>query len=207
MKQLRYGIIGVIAMAVCLSADAVSHLQAQGQSAQGKTAAVAEKAAPGDPSLKTVKILIGETITLIPSEITKPDGTVVKFDKSDLNKIIVPYEDAVRIIKVANMSAEANLCDMPEVEAQNWDALRTHEIAKKKWSDQQLFFINRLHFLVVVTRTGKYQVVAEGDSKEKSTAATVDMTKKPTCTEAEKNDIRNKLEAYWVAEDKKLKKS
>ncbi len=212
MKVLRSGIFLAAALTLGLGGGLFSIAVAQGQApakpgAQAKAAP--EKptaAAPGEISLKTVKILIGETITLIPSEITKADGTVIKFDKADLTKIIVPYDDAVRIIKIANMSAEAHLCEMPEVEAQNWDALRTHEISKKIWSDQQLFFINRLHFLVVVTRTGKYDVseTAEKDKDAKPNATTdLSQSKKPTCTDAQKNDIRNKLEAYWVEQDKK----
>ncbi|MDX2266288.1 MAG: hypothetical protein NW215_15105 [Hyphomicrobiales bacterium] len=195
VKSVVFGVAALLAgvVAFAWSDDAAF--------AETKPAAApaAKPAESSDISLKAVKILIGETITLIPSEITKPDGTVVKFDKSDLNKIIVPYEDAVRIIKVANMSAEANLCEMPEVEAMNWDALRISEINKKKWTDQQLFFINRLHFLVVVTRTGQYKVTGDGDKQAET------LRPKLGCSEAQKNDIRNKLEAYWTAEEKKRK--
>ncbi|MDZ4792526.1 MAG: hypothetical protein SGJ17_15205 [Hyphomicrobiales bacterium] len=201
MQVLKSGMGVAVALAISLGGALFSGVSAQGQVA-------ATPAKPSEISLKTVKVLIGETITLIPSEITKPDGTVIKFDKADLAKIIVPFDDAVRIIKIANMSAEAHLCEMPEVEAQNWDALRQHEIAKKVWSDQQLFFINRLHFLVVVTRTGKYEVTeTEDKSKDKGAKPTVStdlsQIKKPTCSDTQKNDIRNKLEAYWNEQDKK----
>ncbi len=207
--MFRGGMFWATALALSLGGGLFSGAMAQapGSAKPGAQAKAAPEKTPGDISLKAVKVLIGETISLIPSEITKADGTIVKFDKADLSKIIVPFDDAVRIIKIANMSAEAHLCEMPEVEAQNWDALRTHEISKKIWSDQQLFFINRLHFLVVVTRTGKYEVIPEAAEKDKEgkPTATTDLSqvKKPTCTEEKKNEIRNKLEAYWNAQDQK----
>ncbi len=156
----------------------------------------------GSINPKTVKILMGEALTLIPSETKKSDGTVIKFDKSDMSKITVPFEDAERIIKVAYMSAQASRCGMPEVEAENWQLLRNTEIAKKQWNDQQLFYINRLHMLVVMMVNGNYKLKegADADTKpvgEKTIPRELVTPKPVQCSDEDKQQIRGRIEAYW----------
>lgn len=192
----------VTALISVLSAVDPANSQTTATKSNTATKPGAEKPAADndDISPKTVKLLMGEAMSLIPSETKKADGTVIKFDKNDPSKILIPHEDAVRVIKVAYMSAQASRCGLPEVETENWHLLRSTEIAKKQWSDQQLFYISRLHVLVVMTLVGNYKL-REGESTDDQKKAAIVEGKKAavqqTCTDTEKKAIISRIEAYW----------
>ncbi len=43
-----------------------------------------------------------------------------KIDRNNLERILVPLEDARRVILAARNSAHARLCDLPELQAENY---------------------------------------------------------------------------------------
>lgn len=150
----------------------------------------------GELSLKAVKLITGFALRTIPSEVKEPDGTVLKIDKSDLSKLIVPLEDARRIIKIARLSAHAQICELPQLQAQNYLAMMREEQSKNKWSKQQLLFINRLHLFTVMWLTGNVKFVEKDGEKEAKVIADPDDSKRQTCSEEDRNRVRAEIEQY-----------
>jgi hypothetical protein len=167
------------------------------------TAVAAQDAKPSgakedtELSLKSVKLITGFALTTIPSEIKQPDGKVIKIDRSNLESILVPLEDARRVIITARNSAHAQICDMPELQAENYLALMRTEQAKNKWTPEQMLFINRLHLFTVMWLTGNVKFMDKGDGKKEPTVvAEPDKNEKKTCTPEEKTKVKVNIEEY-----------
>lgn len=174
-------------------------------SAQDKAAANAATAQEGtgkgdkestELSLKSAKLIMGFALTTIPSEIKQPDGKVLKIDRGNLDKILVPIEDARRIIMAARNSAHAQMCDLPELQSENYMALMRSEQAKNKWSQEQILFINRLHLFTVMWLTGNVKFLEKDGKKEPQVISEPDKGDKKACTEEEKAQVKTNIEAY-----------
>lgn len=154
-------------------------------------------------SEKTVNVISGFALSTIPSEIKRPDGSVMKIDKSDVESIVVPIEDARRVIRVARLSAHAQMCDLPQLQAQNYLTMMRQERGKDKWTEEQLLFINRLHLFTVMWLSGNVRFVDKGDgSKEPEIISDPDESKYE-CTDEDRKQVRAAIENYL----KKAKKS
>jgi hypothetical protein len=147
-------------------------------------------------SQKSVKLITGFALTTIPSEIKQPDGKVLKIDRSNLERILVPLEDARRIIMTARNSAHAQMCDLPELQAENYLALMRSEQAKKKWSQEQMLFINRLHLFTVMWLTGNVKFLEKDGKKEPTVISEPDKGEKKTCSPEEKEAVKTNIEAF-----------
>ena len=146
--------------------------------------------------MKSVKLITGFALTTIPSEIKQPDGKVLKIDRSNLDRILVPLEDARRIIMTARNSAHAQMCDLPELQAENYLALMRSEQAKKKWSQEQMLFINRLHLFTVMWLTGNVKFLEKDGKKEPTVISEPDKGEKKACTPEEKEAVKSNIEAF-----------
>jgi len=153
-------------------------------------------------SLKTVQVISGFALTTIPSEIKKPDGSVMKIDKSDMSKIIVPLEDARRVIKVARLSAHAQMCDLPQLQAQNYLTMMRQERAKDKWTEEQLLFINRLHLFTVMWLSGNVKFVDKGDGSKEPEVISDPGEKKYDCSDEDRKQVQSRIEDYIKAAKK-----
>lgn len=147
-------------------------------------------------SLKSVKLITGFALTTIPSEIKQPDGSILKIDKQNLSNIIVPLDDARRIIMVARNSAHAQMCDMPELQAENYLALMRAEQARKKWSQEQMLFINRLHLFTVMWLTGNVRFLEKDGKKEPEVISEPDKGEKKDCSSEEKEAVKGNIETF-----------
>jgi hypothetical protein len=149
-------------------------------------------------SLKSVKLITGFALTTIPSEIKQPDGKVIKIDRNNLDRILVPLDDARRIIVAARNSAHAQMCDLPELQAENYLALMRTEQAKNKWTPEQMLFINRLHLFTVMWLTGnvKFMEKDKDGKKEPTVISEPDKGEKKTCSPDEKAKVKTNIEAY-----------
>jgi hypothetical protein len=147
-------------------------------------------------SQKSVKLITGFALTTIPSEIKQPDGKVLKIDRANLERILVPLEDARRIILTARNSAHAQMCDLPELQAENYLALMRSEQAKKKWSQEQMLFINRLHLFTVMWLTGNVKFLEKDGQKEPQVISEPDKGEKKACTPEEKESVKANIEAF-----------
>ncbi len=148
-------------------------------------------------SLKSVKLITGFALTTIPSEVKQPDGKVIKIDRKNLDKILVPLEDARRVIITARNSAHAQMCDLPELQAENYLAMMRTEQAKNKWTPEQMLFINRLHLFTVMWLTGNVKFMDKGDGKKEPTViAEPDKGDKKACTAEEKAKVKANIEEF-----------
>jgi len=148
-------------------------------------------------SVKSVKLITGFALSTIPSEIKQPDGTVMKIDKQNLENILLPLDDARRIIMVARNSAHAQMCDMPELQAENYLAMMRAEQSKKKWSKEQMLFINRLHLFTVMWLTGNVKFTDKGDGqKEPEVISEPDQNAQKDCGDDEKQKVKANIEAF-----------
>jgi hypothetical protein len=147
-------------------------------------------------SVKSVKLITGFALTTIPSEIKQPDGKVLKIDRANLERILVPLEDARRIIMTARNSAHAQMCDLPELQAENYLALMRSEQSKKKWSQEQMLFINRLHLFTVMWLTGNVRFLEKDGKKEPTVISEPDKNEKKACSPEEKESVKTNIEAF-----------
>ncbi|MEJ2118782.1 MAG: hypothetical protein P8Y36_13195 [Alphaproteobacteria bacterium] len=153
-------------------------------------------------SLKSVKLITWFALTTIPSEIKKSDGKTLKIDRKDLKKILVPLEDARRVIMVARNSAHAQQCGMLDLQGHNYLAMMRSEQAKKKWTQEQLLFINRLHLFTVMWLTGNVKFLEKDGKKEPRVISEPDKNKKKTCSDAEKAQVKKNIEAFLKSAQK-----
>ncbi|MBX2806918.1 MAG: hypothetical protein KTR19_13170 [Hyphomicrobiales bacterium] len=141
-------------------------------------------------------------MTTIPTEIKQPDGSVLKIDIENEDKIKVPVDDARRIIMVARNSAHAQICKLPELQAENYLALMRMEQAKDKWSKEQMLFINRLHLFTVMWLTGNVKLVERGGGEKPEVISTPKNTEKQTCSDDDKKNVEASIEAFLKSAEK-----
>jgi hypothetical protein len=170
--------------------------------ATAQTSSAAKDDGSDQLSAKSVNLITKFALTTIPTEIKQPDGSVLKIDITNEDKIVVPVEDARRIIMVARNSAHAQLCDLPELQAQNYLALMNLEQAKKKWSKEQMLFINRLHLFTVMWLTGNVQLVEKGGGEKPKVVATPKNSKVQACTPEDKESVKANIEAFMKSVQK-----
>jgi hypothetical protein len=153
-------------------------------------------------SAKSVRLISGFALSTIPSEIKQPDGTVVKIDRSNVDNIVVPMDDARRVIMTARNSAHAQVCDLPELQAENYLAMMRAEQKKNKWSKEQMLFINRLHLFTVMWLTGNVRFLEKDGKKEPTIISEPDKGEKKACTAEEKESVKSNIEAFLKSADK-----
>jgi hypothetical protein len=161
-------------------------------------AAVASAPAPAQTkelSEKSVKLLMQYAWALTPPKFTAPDGKVIEIDKTKPNDVIVSVDVGREVIKVARLSAYAQICNLTEEQRANYQTLMRREEAKKAWSEQQLLYISQLHLFTVMTLTGKVQIVEKQGDKQ----VVVQEGKSPTaasCDGTERDRVKAQIAAY-----------
>ena len=96
---------------------------------------------------------------MLPDKFTKPDGAVVKIDKSDRTKIDVPVEVGRDAVLAGRRSAYAQACGFAEEQIANYRSLMIREEGRKKWSDAQMMFINQIHMTTGMLLNGTIRLV------------------------------------------------
>jgi hypothetical protein len=145
----------------------------------------------GQISEKTLLILMDYAWALMPEEFTTESGKVIRINKNKFEEIRLPLDDAREVVRVGRLSGQAQLCEMPEAQTANYDALMAREVARRKWTDQQLVFINKLHLFTVMTMTGQVKA-AEGDAP-KAAAKEAPPLKTANCSEADRKRIDDEV--------------
>lgn len=164
--------------------------------AAGATAQTSSGAAEDQLSEKSVNLITDFAMTTIPTEIKQPDGSVLKIDIENEDKIKVPVDDARRIIMVARNSAHAQLCELPELQAENYLAMMRMEQAKNKWSKEQMLFINRLHLFTVMWLTGNVKLVEKGGGEKPEVISTPKNSNVEDCTPEDKESVKANIDAF-----------
>jgi hypothetical protein len=158
---------------------------------------IAQPAAAQELSDKSVKTFMEYAWQMVPAQFTKPDGKTVQIDKKKKDEVVVPMDLAREIIRVGRVSAHAQICELKEDQYLNYNSLMRRETDKKKWSDQQLIYINMLHLTTVMLLTGNIKLVEKDGDKE----VVVEDSKKapPTCTAEQKTKVKELIAAYVAA--------
>jgi hypothetical protein len=144
---------------------------------------------------KSVLTLMRYAWGMVPEKFTTPLGKTILVDKTKASEAIVPLEIAREVIRVARMSAYAQLCELAEEQRANYQTLMRREEAKSKWSDQQLLFINQLHLFTVMTLTGKVQLV-EKDGDKQVVVQEGKAARTESCTDTERKKVQDQIMAY-----------
>jgi hypothetical protein len=114
-------------------------------------------------SEKAVKSYLDYAWTMLPTKFTRPDGIVVDIDKSTRDKVDIPVDMGREAVMAGRRSAYAQACGFPEEQVANYRSLMIREEDKKKWSNQQLVFINQVHLTTVMLLTGTIKLVETDD--------------------------------------------
>jgi hypothetical protein len=149
-----------------------------------------------DLSEKSVQTFLTYAWSLTPARFTKPDGSVVEINKDDPDKVVVPLDMAREVIKVGRLSAHAQVCELPEEQVMNYRSLMIREENKKKWSDQQMIFMNQLHLVTVMLLTGKIALVEKGENGGKDVVIQESKAPAQTCSAEQKEKVRSTILAY-----------
>jgi exonuclease III len=157
----------------------------------------AHPASAQELSEKSVRTFMDYAWSLTPAKFTKPDGVSILIDKNDRSKVDIPIETAREVIKVGRLSAHAQICELLEDQVANYRSLMKREEAKKKWTDQQLIYINQLHLTTVMLLLGKVKLVEQDQG---SPQAILEESKKEpearTCTDEQRKKVKELIAAY-----------
>ena len=144
---------------------------------------------------KSVQTLMQYAWGMVPEKFTTPLGKTINVDKTKSSSSIVPIEIARDVIRVARLTAYAQLCELPEEQRANYQTLMRREEAKASWSDQQMLFINQLHLFTVMTLTGKVQLV-EKDGDKQVIVQEGKPAKTGTCSDTERKKVQEQIMAF-----------
>jgi hypothetical protein len=182
---------GLIAAVVCGGlACGVGVAASSAASAQGK-----------DLSDKSIGTLMDYAWAITPGKFTLPSGKTIEVDKNNRDSVMIPIETAREVVRTGRLSANAQICTLPEEQAANYQTLMAREREKSKWSDQQMLYISQLHLFTVMMLTGKVNVVSrEGDDKDVKIEEPEKPAKAPTCSDAEKEKVKAQIIAYIGAD-------
>jgi len=185
MRNITRAGVKLVCVAGLLAA-ATSSLSAQGGKGSG-------------PSAQAVEMMMEYAWSQIPQKFTLPSGRVIVFDKSKRSEIEVPFEVARQIVVVAYRSYEAEICGLKEELVDNRNSMMEREAAKKSWTEQQLQYMNFLHFTVIAYTKGQMEIrlLPEGDKEVNAADYPVEKKLEPkACSEERKKNVKEAIAAY-----------
>ena len=169
----------------------------------------AEQTAPKGLSDSAVRVMSTFALSILPDQVPDPSGEMVKLDKSDPNKYLIPLDDARRVIRVATRSAYAEVCQLFELEKANFDAMiRTERM--RAWTAEQMMFMHALHTFATSYFAGNVKITEQADNAKANSmakegaaaanaangAATTITTKKLECQPGQKEKVTAAITAY-----------
>lgn len=148
-------------------------------------------------SEKSVRTFMEYAWSLVPAQFTKPSGEIVQVDKKNKDDVLVPVDVAREIIRIGRISAHAQVCNLPEYQVANYRSLMTREADRKKWTEQQMIYINQLHLTTVMLLTGKIKLVEKQGDKQ----VVVEERKSPvqTCSSEQAEQVKRMIDDYVKA--------
>lgn len=149
---------------------------------------------------KSVQTMMTYAWTLMLPKFTN-NGKEVIVDLNKPQENMVPVDVAREVIRVGRMSASAQMCGLEGEQSANHATLMSREQAKKKWTDQQLMFINQLHLFTVMLMTGGVKVIAKEGDTDGGKEVVLDTPKlgapkANACSDAEKTKVADLLKTY-----------
>ena len=157
-------------------------------------------------SEKATRTFMEYAWTLTPERFTKPNGETILIDKTKRDEILVPLDLAREVIRVGRLSAHAQVCGLAQEQGDNHSSLMRRQAQSKKWTPQQMVYINQLHLTVVMLLTGRIKLVErpEGDdgkavsqAEAKEVVVAEEAQKAAqTCTAEQKDKVKELIAAY-----------
>jgi hypothetical protein len=135
--------------------------------------------------------------SLTPEAFTKPNGETILIDKKKKDEVLIPLDVARDVIRAGRLSAHAQVCDLAQEQADNHNSLMRRETQNKKWTPQQVVYINQLHLTVVMLLTGRVKLVEKDGGKEVVVEEAARQTQ--TCTAEQKKKVQELIAAYVKA--------
>ena len=169
----------------------------------------AEQSTSKGLSDSAVRVMSTFALSILPDQVPDPSGEMVKLDKSDPNKYLIPLDDARRVIRVATRSAYAEVCQLYELEKANFDAMiRTERM--RAWTAEQMMFLHALHTFATSYFAGNVKITEQADDAKSNSmakegaaaannangAATAITTKKLECPPGQKEKVTAAINAY-----------
>jgi hypothetical protein len=141
--------------------------------------------------------------TLTPERFTKPNGETILIDKTKRAEVTIPLDVAREVIRAGRLSAHAQACGLAQEQGDNHSSLMRRQSLSKKWTPQQMVYINQLHLTVVMLLTGRIKLVekADGDAaKSKAPDKEVVVAQEPekaaqTCSAEQKTKVKELIAA------------
>ena len=156
---------------------------------------------------KTVKTLMRFAFGLMPEVYTGPDGKKITINKKNPDEVIIPIDDARRIILVADRSAKAQNCDLKVMQTLNHNAMVKYEQVFKNWTEKQKLFINQLQLFTVLYMTGNVKFNQKEKTKEEIAADVKNSELKNTykCSNEERKKVAASVDEYLEKMAKTIK--
>lgn len=142
---------------------------------------------------------------LTPAAFTKPDGTTIQIDKKKKGDVMVPLDVARKVIRAGRLSAHAQVCELAQDQSDNHNSLMRRHLQTKKWTPQQLVYINQLHLTTVMLLTGRIMLVEKQGDKE--VVIEEEKRKAQTCSEEQKQKVKEMIAAYVKSGPSRTKKA
>lgn len=145
-------------------------------------------------SEKATRAFMEYAWSLTPEAFTKPNGETVQIDKTKRDEVMIPLDVAQRVIRTGRLSAHAQVCDLAQEQSDNHNSLMRRELDSKRWTPQQIVYINQLHLTVVMLLTGRIKLVEKETGKE--VVVEDSKTASPTCSAEQKQKVKELIAAY-----------
>src|SRR5262249_22206560 len=148
---------------------------------------------------QAVEAMMAYAWSQIPQKFTLPSGRVILFDKNKRSEIEVPFDVARQVVVVGYRSYEAEICGLQEELVDNRNSMMERELAKKTWNEQQLQYINFLHFTVVAYTKGQMEIrlLPEGDKEVNTADYPIEKKLEPkACSEQRRKNVKEAIAAY-----------
>lgn len=160
-----------------------------------------------DLSEKATRAFMEYAWSLTPEAFTKPNGETIQIDKKKKDEVMIPLDVARDVIRAGRLSAHAQVCELTQEQTDNHNSLMRRESLSKKWTPQQLVYINQLHLTVVMMLTGRVKLVEKGDDKpgappgdkpggDKEVVIEEGTKQAQTCTAEQKQKVKDLITAY-----------
>ncbi len=195
MRKVLFSAVGVIAVSLLavLSTSSVGFAQ--------------DKKPKVLPSDRTIRVLENFTWIFVLDHYRAKPETAGLVDDLKPERFQIPKKDARRVIRRGNISAQAQMCELPDHQAANKIKLMKMERGRKKWSKEQLLFIHFLHFTAFAARMDYIKAFIESDDNDKRSVEEKlkDISKeqkKFPCTPDMKQRVIDNIEAFVKSDGK-----
>jgi len=148
-------------------------------------------------SERATKTFMSYAWQLTPEAFTKPDGTTIQIDKKKQNEVLVPLEVAREVIRAGRLSAHAQVCELAQDQSDNHKSLMQRQVQSKKWTPQQLVYINQLHLTTVMLLTGRIKLVEKKGDKQ--VVVEEEKREAQTCSDEQRQKVKELIASYVKA--------